>query len=517
MHRLPRPIDGAIRINLHVLRIPSVIIVVKVRIAGHGHTEFIIIGIDKNLSRPCIFLLPDSLTLFIGSKQRQEFIPIGQQTDIGAFHRLSRCRIDNDKTCFLLGQRLYQHTNVADITYRTGYLGSGLRFHLNHIDTLGQSRQCHRVLKNLAFFLAHILVRLTEWQQCQQRFHLTVTLCGTGIQFCISHRLDTIDTHRQLADISQSSHLEQHFLPRDVHSMFRRTREHWLRQRPLTITQLVHGLPRPPAVESKINILPLVFDGSRCVAIHITIVLYSCLTTLGQVLIDTDERVDTLQIVRFLQFHKSLRTLLNQRHQCCQESGMTVAFLAIVVMKRLILFQFVTDDTQQVVIEIAAVNTFHSQRFEVDGFGSSQLLTELRRQRNLLRRTLQVTIVFVDAAQHDLIDSLHGDIIFCLHTFFHTLNSRQQRIGRNLRHDTGALQLGLHQLPGLTLFLRLGDNLHQHVILGTGQIFLFRLFHLLPQRRISLSLCHHYACQHQRQRQHYFLHCRRFVKQFMQR
>ena len=56
----------------------------------------------------------------------------------------------------------------------------------------------------------------------------------------------------------------------------------------------------------------------------------------------------------------------------------------------------------------------------------------------------------------------------CLHPF----HGRLQRIGRYSRHDLSTLELGLQQLSEVAFLVCFLHNLHQQVILRTGQILL---------------------------------------------
>ena len=222
--------------------------------------------------------------------------------------------------------------------------------------------------------------------------------------------------------------------------------------------------------------------------VHILIALDGQFGGLGQVTVDVDERVNGVDVGRLVVLHVAHHTVLAGYLQGRHHRSTALAGLAVVVVQGLEVFQFIADDAEHIVVEQLAVAPDGGQRLVVGSLHGGQSFTGLgvERHRQLVL-LFQLAVVVVNLLQHGGIDGGQGLVGRRPVALLHPLDGGLQRVGGNICHRPAASQFGCHQLSVFALLLGLFDNLHQHIVLRAGQVFLLCLVHLFPQGRICLS------------------------------
>ena len=87
------------------------------------------------------------------------------------------------------------------------------------------------------------------------------------------------------------------------------------------------------------------------------------LTAFAQILVGVHQRVEALHAFRLTQGAVGLLAFGLLHPQCSQTGGRSVALLDIVVVKRLIVLCFESDDVEQIAVEDLAVNAFYDGGF----------------------------------------------------------------------------------------------------------------------------------------------------------
>ena len=275
--------------------------------------------------------------------------------------------------------------------------------------------------------------------------------------------------------------------------------ELWGSEVMLLVAQIVHSLPRAPALQSHVDVLPFLLGGGIGVLGHVVIAVDGQLATLRQVLKFGYERVEALYVTRLVQrFIFNVFRLFVEKHEFAgEECSVAIADFHIVVAHLPSIVRRQPNDAQQVVAEIATVFTLDDEGLKVGGFHLCQLvrighgLVIVVLPYLLVAQLVKPAVVIVDVAQDGIVDSLqHMVVLGLLSAFLQLFHGRQQRVGRHFALRAGTLQLSFQQLTVGFLFLGFCHYLTQHFLLRLRQVVVLGVFHLLPQGAVCLGVHH---------------------------
>ena len=221
----------------------------------------------------------------------------------------------------------------------------------------------------------------------------------------------------------------------------------------LLIAQHIHPLPAAPLVQGLIDITDALF--CRHLRRSDLVACDGQFASLLQVSAGLHQGVQLLAVPLIV---------FCRRHTGCG----AIAHLIIIGIERQIVFQFIADDTQQVVTEETAVSPLDDKRLIGFILHLGKLCAERLVEHWLRGRHLQGRVILAHTVEHRLIDRLQRYLLRGLATGDDAFHGGLQRVGGNALHHQGALQLCFQQLP-VGLFLRsLRDNLLQDFILRLG-------------------------------------------------
>ena len=254
------------------------------------------------------------------------------------------------------------HEEVAHVEQHT------LRAHirtvggeLHEVDAHGQAFDGHRVLQHLVVRLSHVAAR--DGLLCSvvddELLQLCVVLVVVGFQIGVALDVQARDGHRQSLAVHELAHFHAPLGVRQLDAFADRNEERRQRQLVLGVAQDVHARPGSPVLQGVVDVVHLLFGRRILCLVHELIALNGELATLLQVLIDVDERVDGLQILRLANLVHVGKAVFLRLIVSTDAGCLPVAVLEIPVVQRLIVFSLHTQHVQQVAAEDIAVGTFY--------------------------------------------------------------------------------------------------------------------------------------------------------------
>ena len=367
MSGLSRPVE--LTVGQHVVDVLRSFVVVE-RVAATNPLLWrgiVLLGIDVDFTRTAFLPLELSLAATIGGERVHlsavvAVVSVGLQTNLCTRHRTSRRGVHGHQSDEVIGQVLMHHEEVAHVEQHT------LRAHirtvggeLHKVDAHGQAFDGHRVLQHLVVGLSHIAAR--DGLLCSivddKLLQLCIVLVVVGFQIGVALDVQARDGHRQSLAVHELAHFHAPLGVRQLDAFADRNEERRQRQLVLGVAQDVHARPGSPVLQGVVDVVHLLFGRRIFCLVHELIALNGELATLLQVLIDVDERVDGLQILRLANLVHVGKAVLLRLIVCTDAGCLPVAVMEIPVVKRLIVFSLHTQHVQQVATEDMTVGTFY--------------------------------------------------------------------------------------------------------------------------------------------------------------
>ena len=426
-------------------------------------------------------------------------------------NRLTVCSIHHHIAMPVIRQLLDHHRQITDIEEQT--LRSDAGIVRSHLHQIGAQRQIATDFDGILhlFVIRTTIIAFAEILLVQLRGLLQEHLIGSlilDIIFIIRRDVETGNDHLQILEIA---YIQMHPLPfrRAKHQWHILHLEHRLGESFLRISQHIHSRPSAPSIQCIIDIVELIQRFGIRSLLHETEVLHGKFASLRNILIDVDERVDGIQILRLSDLSYIILTVFLNELVGTETSRPPISHLIIIGVHqqiRLLAVSLETDEMQQIVVERTAVHTLQRQRHIpgrsipgkklrlLQGFLEELLaLLPIHLQPILIRGSIlhlyPVRMIPIHLAEHGISHSLqHGG--FCIQSFrLHPLHVRCQRVCRNLFPENHLPHLCRQQLAVVFRRRSLGDDLLHHPNLALGLILLSDDISLLPQVVVGLSRC----------------------------
>ena len=498
MYLLPRAIDGTIGINLiFSLIILLLIIAGTAEIDVLGWRKFVIVGRNQYLS---IHILEVSLAILIGRQAgmnrsfvllRVEIIPLVIEFNLRPGDRLAIGSIHHHIAMLIIRQLLNHHRQIADIEEFSLRSDAGIiRSHLHQIGTQRQIATDFDGILHL-FVIRTTIVVAAEILLMQLRSLLQEHLIGSlilSIIIVICRDIEAGDTDFQVLQIA---HVQMHprllswtqYLRHILHP------EHRFGESLLRISQFVHSRPSSPAAQRIVDIVELILRFGIGSTFHEAEMLHGKFACLRNILINLDERVDGIQILRLLHLSHVVLAVFLDELIGTETSRTPIAHLIIIGVQlqiRLLAVCLESDEMQQIVVEGTAIHTLQSQWNILCRCMSSK---KFRLFQGLLEELLAFLFVHITVhlAQHGISHRLQCGVVHLQHLCFHPLHVRHQRVSRNLIPECHLSCLSRQQLPVIFGSRSLGDDFLHHRDFTLRLVLLSIDFSLLPQVVVCLS------------------------------
>ena len=340
---------------------------------------------------------------------------------------------------------------------------------------------CVFLLESLAILLQHTVAPHLR--------HHTMELLRTDV--------DTIEAHGQVLEIAQV----------DVH-IKRSLRIYDFVARPNIhlggghvsqfVAQLVDALPLAPAFQGRVDEIIL-----RLVIIEMLCASHSGSTADVEVAIKVNERVEFLLLVEavnlpvcrgVISILQRLDMLLGNHLIGSDECCLAVSLRLVIVVQRLHVASLKADDTQEVVIEVLAVNALHHHRLKLRCLMSRQQVG-IRQCLGIIDACIAAFLnvssvsVLVRIAKSAIVNcSQNGVCLLCFSSsLLELFNFCVGRIGIHLCNKSRAHQLRLQKISVRLLALCLGNHLVKCFDGGLRHVFLHCCIHIAPQLLVVLS------------------------------
>ena len=178
----------------------------------------------------------------------------------------------------------------------------------------------------------------------------------------------------------------------------------------------------------------------------------------------------------------------------CYERCLAVSLRLVIVVQRLHVASLEADDTQQVVIEILAVNALHRHRLKLRCLMPCQQV-RIGQSLGIINAGIATFLdvssvsVLVRISKSTIVNRSQNRVfLLCFGgSLLELLNFCVGRIGVHLCHKSRAHQLRLQQISVRLLALCLGNHLVKSLDGGLRQVFLRCSIHIAPQLLIVLS------------------------------
>ena len=370
MHLLSWAIESTVGINLiFSLIILLFIIAVTRKIDALGRRKLIIAGGNQDVS---IHILEVSLSVLIGRQAGMnrsfvllhvETIPLVIEFYLRPSDRLSVSSIHHHIAMPVIRQLLDHHRQIADIEEFSLRSDAGIvRSHLHQIGTQRQIATDFDGILHL-FIIRTTIVVAAEILLMQLRSLLQEHLIGSlilGIIFIIRRDVDTGDADFQVLEIA---HIQLHprLLPRSQYLRHILHPEHRFGESLLCISQFVHSRPSTPAAQRIVDIVELILRFGIGSTFHEAEMLHGKFACLRNILINLDERVDGLQILRFLNLSHVVLAVFLDELIGTETSRAPIFHLIIIGVQlqiRLLAVCLESDEMQQIILEGTSVHPF---------------------------------------------------------------------------------------------------------------------------------------------------------------
>ena len=309
MHGLTRAIDAAVgkQLMFNLVILPFVIAGAR-KIDILGRRKLVIAGGNQDVS---IHILEVSLAVLIGSQaSMNQSLPLARlhiiipviEHDFRTRYRLSIGSIHHYIAMLIIRQLLDHHRQIADIEEFSLRSDAGIiRSHLHQIGTQRQIATDFNGILHLLIIRTTIVIPavilLMQFRGLLQE-HLIGSLIPSII-FIIRRDVEAGDADFQVLEIT---HIQLHpnLLPRSQYLRHILHPEHRFGKSLLRISQFVHSRPFTPAAQRIVDIVELILRFGIGSTFHEAEMLHGKFACLRNILINLDERVDGLQILRLL-------------------------------------------------------------------------------------------------------------------------------------------------------------------------------------------------------------------------
>ena len=498
MHGLTRAIDAAVgkQLMFNLVILPFVIAGAR-KIDILGRRKLVIAGGNQDVS---IHILEVSLAVLIGSQAgMNQSLPLARlhiiipviEHDFRTRYRLSIGSIHHYIAMFVIRQLLDHHRQIADIEEFSLRSDAGIiRSHLHQICTQWQiATDFDGILHR--FIIRPTVVVAAEILLMQLRSLLQEHLIGSlilSIIFIIRRDVEAGDADFQVLEIT---HIQLHpnLLPRSQYLRHILHPEHRFGKSLLRISQFVHSRPFTPAAQRIVDIVELILRFGIGSTFHEAEMLHGKFACLRNILINLDERVDGLQILRFLHLSHVVLAVFLDELIGTETSRTPIAHLIIIGVQlqiRLLAVCLESDEMQQIVVKGTAIHALQRQWYILSG---SMLGKKFRLLQGLLEEFLAFLFVHITIhlAQHSISHGLQHGILHLLQLGFHPLQVRRKRVSRNLFPKSHLPHLSRQQLPVIFGSRGLGDDFLHHRDFALRLVLLSIDFSLLPQVVVCLS------------------------------
>ena len=498
MHGLTRAVDAAVgkQLMFNLIILPF-IIAGTAKIDVPGWRKLVIVGRNQHHS---IHIFEVSLSVLICCQAgmnyslvllRLEIIPLVVEFYLRPGDRLAICSIHHHIAMPVIRQLLDHHCQIADIEEFSLRSDAGIiRSHLHQIGTQWQIATDFDGILYL-FIIRPTVIVAAEILLMQLRSLLQEHFIGSlilRIIIVICRNIDTGDTDFQVLEIA---HIKLHpsLLPRSQYLRHILHLEHRFGESLLRISQFVHSRPSPPAAQRIVDIVELILRFGIGSTFHEAEMLHGKFACLRNILINLDERVDGIQILRLLHLSHVVLAVFLDELIGTETSRTPIAHLIIIGVQlqiRLLAVCLESDEMQQIVVEGTAIHTLQSQWHILSG---SMLGKKFRQLQGFLEKLLAFLFVHITVhlTQHGISHRLQCGVVHLQHLGFHPLHVRFQRVCRNLIPECHLSYLSRQQLPVIFGSRSLGDDFLHHRDFALRLVLLSNDFSLLPQVVVCLS------------------------------
>ena len=498
MHGLTRAVDAAVgkQLMFNLIVLPF-IIAGTAKIDVPGWRKLVAVGGNQYIS---IHILEVSLSVLICCQAgmnyslvllRLEIIPLVVEFYLRPGDRLSVGSIHHHIAMPVIRQLLDHHRQIAHIEEFSLRSDAGIiRSHLHQIGTQRQIATDFDGILHL-FVIRTTIVVAAEILLMQLRGLLQEHLIGSlilGIIFIIRRDVDTGDAHLQVLEIA---HVQMHpsLLPRSQYLRHILHPEHRFGESLLRISQFVHSRPSTPAAQRIVDIIELILRFGIGGTFHEAEMLHGKFACLRNILINLNERVDGLQILRFLHLsHVVLAVFLDELigTETCRTPIFHLIIIGVQLQIRLLAVCLESDEMQQIVVEGTAIHALQRQWNILCRCMSSK---KFRLFQGLLEELLAFLFVHITIhlAQHGISHRLQCRVFHLQHLGFHPLQVRRKRVSRNLFPESHLPHLSRQQLPVIFGNRSLGDDFLHHRNFALRLVLLSNDFSLFPQVVVCLS------------------------------
>ena len=397
MHLLSRTIDGTIGKQLIFnLIILLLIIAVTRKIDVFGRRKLIGVGGNQDVS---IHILEVSLSVLIGRQagMNQSLILVHLhiiilfiEFNLSPGDRLTISSIHYYIAMLIIRQLLYHHRQIAHIEELSLRSDAGIiRSYLHQIGTQRQIATDFDGILHLLIIRTTIVVA-AEILLMQLRGLLQEHLIGSlilGIIIVICRNIEAGNADFQVLEIAHIQ-MHPHLLLRSQYLRHILHAEHRFGESLLRISQFVHSRPSTPATQRIVNIVELILRFGIGSTFHESEVLHGKFACLRNILINLDERVDGLQILRFLHLsHVVLAIFLNELigTETCRTPISHLIIIGVQLQICILAVCLETDEMQQIVVKGTAIHALQRQRHIL---GRSMLGKEFRLFQGFLEELL---------------------------------------------------------------------------------------------------------------------------------
>ena len=498
MYLLSWAIESTVGINLiFSLIILLLIIAGTAEIDVLGRHKLVIVGRNQYLS---IHVLEISLSVLIGRQSgmnqslalaRLHIIILFIEFYLRPSNRLSVCSIHHHIAMFIIRQLLDHHRQIADIEEFS--LRSDAGIIRSNLHQIGTQRQIATDFDGILhrFIIRPTVIVAAEILLMQLRGLLQEHLIGSlilGIIIVICRNIKAGDADFQVLEIA---HIQLHpsLLPRSQHLRHILHPEHRFGESLLCISQFVHSRPSTPAAQRIVDIVELILRFGIGSTFHEAEMLHGKFACLRNILINLDERVDGLQILRFLHLSHVVLAVFLDELIGTETSRTPISHLIIIgvqQMVRLLAVCLESDEMQQIVVKGTAIHALQRQWNILCRCMSGK---KFRLFQGLLEELLAFLFVHITVhlAQHGISHRLQCRVVHLQHLCFHPLHVRRQRVSRNLIPECHLSYLSRQQLPVIFGSRSLGDDFLHHRDFALRLVLLSIDFSLLPQVVVCLS------------------------------
>ena len=265
--------------------------------------------------------------------------------------------------------------------------------------------------------------------------------------------------------------------------------EHRFGESLLRVSQFVHSRPSAPAAQRIVDIVELILRFGIGRTLHEAVVLHGKFACLRNILINVDERVDSMEILRLLHLsHVVLTVFFNELigTETCRSPIAHLIIIGVQLQIRLLAVCLESDEMQQIVVEGTSIHALQCQWNILCRCMSSK---KFRLFQGLFEELLAFLFVHITVhlTQHGISHRLQCRVVHLQHLCFHPLYVRRQRVSRNLIPECHLSYLSRQQLPVIFGSRSLGDDFLHHRDFALRLVLLSIDFSLLPQVVVCLS------------------------------